>query len=122
MCFVETKSNPITGLDRPEGLQEFEAPRFQDNRHMKVVSLSALRTGLLYPKETSLVLVSVEDRGSTVVKVLHYKQEGRWFDPSWCSWNFSLTYFFRSHYGPGVDSASNRNEYQEYFLQVKCGR
>jgi len=26
---------------------------------------------------------------------------------------------FRSHYGPGVDSASNRNEYQEYFLRVK---
>ena len=23
---------------------------------------------------------------------------------------------FRSHYGPGIDSASNRNEYQEYFL------
>jgi len=23
---------------------------------------------------------------------------------------------FRSHYGPGVDSASNRNEYKEYFL------
>jgi len=27
--------------------------------------------------------------------------------------------FFRSHYGTGVDSASNRNEYQEYFLRVK---
>ena len=27
--------------------------------------------------------------------------------------------FFRSHYGPGVDSACNRNEYQEYFLGVK---
>ena len=27
---------------------------------------------------------------------------------------------FRSHYGPGVDSASNRNEYQEYFLEVKA--
>ena len=26
---------------------------------------------------------------------------------------------FRSHYGPGFDSASNRNEYQEYFLGVK---
>ena len=26
---------------------------------------------------------------------------------------------FRWHYGPGVDSASNRNEYQEYFLGVK---
>ena len=29
---------------------------------------------------------------------------------------------FRSHYGPGVDSASNRNEYQEYFLGGKGGR
>jgi len=27
---------------------------------------------------------------------------------------------FRSHYGPGVDSASNRNEYQEHFLRVKA--
>jgi len=26
----------------------------------------------------------------------------------------------RSHYGPGVDSASKRNEYQEYFLGVKA--
>jgi hypothetical protein len=24
------------------------------------------------------------------------------------------------HYGPGVDSASKRNEYQEYFLEVKA--
>ena len=29
---------------------------------------------------------------------------------------------FRSHYGPGVDSTSNRNEYQEYFLGGKGGR
>ena len=27
---------------------------------------------------------------------------------------------FRSHYDPGIDSASNRNEYQEYFLEVKA--
>ena len=27
---------------------------------------------------------------------------------------------FRSHYGAGVDSASNRNEYQEHFLGVKA--
>ena len=27
---------------------------------------------------------------------------------------------FRSHCGPGFDSASNRNEYQEYFLGVKA--
>ena len=31
------------------------------------------------------------DPSSTVVKVLCYKSEGRWFDPSWCQWNFSLT-------------------------------
>jgi len=28
--------------------------------------------------------------------------------------------FFRLHYGPGVDSASNRNEYQEHFLGVRA--
>jgi len=27
---------------------------------------------------------------------------------------------FRLCYDPGVDSASNRNEYQEYFLGVKA--
>ena len=27
---------------------------------------------------------------------------------------------FLSHYGPGVDSASNRNEYREHFLGVKA--
>jgi len=64
--------------------------------------------------------ISLGDRGSTVVKVLCYKSEGCWFDPIWCHWNFSLTYSFRSYYGPGVDSASNRNEYQEHFLGVKA--
>jgi hypothetical protein len=29
--------------------------------------------------------------GGTVVKVLCYKSEGRWFDSRWCQWNFSLT-------------------------------
>jgi hypothetical protein len=42
-------SNPITGLDRPLGLHEVEAPRFLDNQHMKMVRLSALLTGRLYP-------------------------------------------------------------------------
>ena len=58
------------------------------------------------------------DRGSTVVKVLCYKSEGRWFDPSWCKWIFIDIKSFRSQYGPGVDSVSNRNEYQEHFLGV----
>jgi len=34
-------SNPITGLDRPRGFQEVEAPRFHGNQHVKVVRLSA---------------------------------------------------------------------------------
>jgi len=31
------------------------------------------------------------DRGSTVVKALCFKSEGRCFDSRWCHWNFSLT-------------------------------
>jgi len=49
-----------------------------------------------------------EDRGSTVVKVLRYKSESRWFDSSWCHKIFP------------IDSPSNRNEYQEHFLGVKA--
>jgi hypothetical protein len=36
-----------------------EADRFQDIRHMKMVSLSALRTGCLYRQEIFRVLISV---------------------------------------------------------------
>jgi hypothetical protein len=47
--------------------------------------------------------------------------ERRGFDYRWCHWKFSVTKSFRSHYGPGVYSASNRNEYQESFLGGKGG-
>ena len=47
-----------------------------------------------------------------LVEALRYRPEGRGFNSRW---NFSLT-SFRPHYGPGFDSASNRNEYQKYFL------
>ena len=55
-----------------------------------------------------------------LVEALRYKPEGRGFDSRLCHWEFSLTLSFRPHYGPGVDSASNRNEYKEYFLEVKA--
>jgi hypothetical protein len=58
--------------------------------------------------------------GGTVVKVLCYKSEGRWFDSRWCQCYFSLTLSFCSPSVPGVDSASNRNEYQEHFLGAKA--
>jgi len=43
------ESNPIRGLDMPRGFQKVQAPRFQDNWQMKVVSLPALRPGRFYP-------------------------------------------------------------------------
>jgi len=33
-----------------------------------------------------------------------------------------LTYSFWPHYGPGVESAFNGNEYQEYFLGGKSSQ
>jgi hypothetical protein len=55
-----------------------------------------------------------------LVEVLRYKSEGRGFDFRLCHWNFSLKLSFRPHYGSTVDSASNRNEYQESFLGLKA--
>jgi hypothetical protein len=60
--------------------------------------------------------------GTSIQNKLRHKPEGRGFDSRWCHWNFSLTQYFRLRYGRGVDSASNRNEYQEYFLGGKGGR
>ena len=38
------------------------------------------------------------------------------------SLKFFIDKSFRPHYGPGLDSGSNRNKYQQYFLWGKCGR
>jgi hypothetical protein len=57
-----------------------------------------------------------------LVEAQRFKPEGRGFDSRWCHWNFSLTLSFRPQYGPGVGSASNRNEYRECFPLSKGGR
>jgi len=75
---------------------------------MKVVFCRRLNTSVINQKQLHMA-------GS-----LGHKPEGCGFDSRWCHWNFSLT-SFRPHCGLGVDSASNRNEYQEYFLGGKGG-
>jgi hypothetical protein len=47
MCINQSHYMPGQALMVP-----VEAPIFQDNRHMKMVRLSALRTGCLYPPGT----------------------------------------------------------------------
>jgi hypothetical protein len=63
--------------------------------------------------------MSIGVRGSAVVEALRYKPNGRGFHPRLYHWNISLTQYFLLLYGPGVDSASNINEYKEYFLGLK---
>jgi len=55
------------------------------------VFVSVYSSYLVIPYIFMVMPCRLGDRGSTVVKVLCYKSEGRWFDPSWCHWNFSLT-------------------------------
>jgi hypothetical protein len=110
-----------------------------DNRVRSRTSPRGIRTGLSeydgLPLSTSfhqcpiitfdLILFVSEGQGArdgVVVKALRYKPAGRGFDCRCCHWSFSVTYSCRSHYGSGVDSASNRNKYQVYFLGVKGGR
>jgi len=60
MCHRSTdKAIIITGLVRPWGFQEAEAPIFQDSRHVKVVRLSAVVLAAFTPQEIYLVLISV---------------------------------------------------------------
>ena len=65
-----------------------------------------------------LLYMLYSDRGSTVVKALCYKSEGRWFDPSWCQWIFRWHKMLPIALWPW--GLSNRNEYQEHFLGVKA--
>jgi hypothetical protein len=78
---VTRDMNSCTTLHRGRGTSEetlarrnFRAYRFVNDNPV-IFSSTSWRPG---------------DHGGTVVKGLCYKSEGRWFDPRWCHWNFSL--------------------------------
>jgi hypothetical protein len=68
------------------------------------------------------IVQSIEDshisldytHGSIVVKALCYKPEGRGFETRWGEWFLSIYLILPVALGPGVYSASNRNEYQKH--------
>jgi hypothetical protein len=53
------KAFPLQAWTGPWGSRRLRLPEFVDNQHMKVVRLSALRTGRLYHQKGFLVLISV---------------------------------------------------------------
>jgi hypothetical protein len=52
-------------------------------------------------------------RGSVVVEALCYKPEDSGFETRWGEWLFQIYLILPAALGPGVYSASNRNEYQK---------
>jgi hypothetical protein len=86
--FLGVWVGPRAGLD---GCEKYHLRRNSIPGTSRPVSESLYR--LSYPGPYCVYTHThiYRDRGSTVVKVLCYKSEGRRFDPSWCQWNFSLT-------------------------------
>jgi hypothetical protein len=70
----------------------------------------------------NIILTSMSGtRGSVAVEALGYKPKARGFETQWGEWIFSSYLILPATLGPGVYSASNRNEYQ-CFWAVECGR
>jgi hypothetical protein len=52
-------------------------------------------------------------------EALRFKPEGSGLDSRYGSLTFFIDLTLQPLYGPGVESASNKNEFQESFLGVK---
>ena len=71
--FMYRKSNPNTCLDRLWGFQDVQASRFQENRHMKVVRLSAYAFAAFTSKEIFLALISFRGWVESSAKIMSMK-------------------------------------------------
>ena len=107
---------------RIPGTQLLYSPNISGQEKLRLISarptfcLLAIISHTRYPGHVFFLLLPVVY--PNVWGARRYKSEGRGFDYRWCHWNLSLW----PHCGPGVDSATNRNEYQEYILGGKGGR
>jgi hypothetical protein len=82
-CYTDWATcRKVKGPDRSWGFQEVKARRFQNNNLMKVVMLSALHTGCLYPQEIYLVFISVTGWVNTRAVV--------WLEGI-CQWEIQMT-------------------------------
>ena len=55
---LKLEAIPVQIWTNPEGSRSLWLPQFLDSRHMKIVGLSAVRTGRLNPQELYRVLIS----------------------------------------------------------------
>ena len=54
------------------------------HKRIKIKTHLLCKLLILYKRKVYILSTPLKmDRGSTVVKVLCYKSEGRWFDPTW---------------------------------------
>jgi hypothetical protein len=86
------KAIPLQALTGRWGSWRLRLLEFLDNRHLKVVRLSTLSTGRLYPQERFLVLISV--RG--------------WVDPRAIVWPEGLSHWKISVTPSGIEPATFR--------------
>ena len=95
-CKKIYKRIPTEVFTGPWGFRTLKLPEFIGNQHMKMVSLSAVYIGRLYPQQTPLVLISVRgwfDPTATVrLEELSQRKTGNWTrDVTACSAVFQPT-------------------------------
>ena len=113
LCTLKVKVKPVEVWTGPKGSRRLRLPVYRQSTREGGKMVIHTHRSPLPPRKYSWYSFLLEDSGSTVVKVAGSI-------PAGVSGLFIDINSFRSPYGPGVDSASNRNEYQGYFLWVKA--